>query len=257
MRWLFEETTDRVVDGVDWGAVGGFTGVEVSELVATYGPVDAAFRRFDVFCVGTQGSGMETRWGLGSVQVSVRDPFWGVFAGVSRVWAGVQLGRPVVGTVPGSDVFGGLPVNMPASLQVGAGAWAAYASPAVDFRGWSARLLLTPASLEFDVVFDPDDGSLSSVVVPCVVGFEDLPDSGMVPRRGSDVPDFAEPGQFSAPCVWIPPEPGEVTIRARLTYEVRYVVSGFVEVLAPYSWSSDPVTVRVDELRVVNTRSDD
>ena len=63
-----------------------------------------------------------------------------------------------------------------------------------------------------------------------------------------------EPGQLDEPCVWIPPEPGDVTIRARITYRVRYVVSGFVEEQPAYEWESDPLTVRVDELRAVNTR---
>ena len=257
MRWLFRETTDQVLDDVDWSGLSSLSGAEIETLVAGYGPVEAAVRRFDVLCVGTQGSGQVTNDALGSVQVGVVDPFWGVFTGVARVWAGVQLDRPRVGTVPSSDLFGGLPVNMPASFQIDAGTWSAYASPPVDFRGWSARLLLTPSALEFDAVFDPDDGSAAAVTVPCVSGFADLPDAGMVPRRDPGVPDFAEPGQFEAPCVWIPPAPGELTVTARMTYRVVYVVSGFAQELAPYSWSSAPLTLRVDELRVVNIRPDD
>jgi hypothetical protein len=56
--------------------------------------------------------------------------------------------------------------------------------------------------------------------------------------------------------VWVPPEPGELTIRARVTYRVVFTVSGYADVLAPYVWSSQPLAVRVDELRVVNTRPD-
>ena len=63
------------------------------------------------------------------------------------------------------------------------------------------------------------------------------------------------PGQYEAPCVWIPPEPGELTVTARITYSVVFTVSGFADVLAPYVWSSNPLTVRVDELSVVNTRT--
>ena len=75
------------------------------------------------------------------------------------------------------------------------------------------------------------------------------------------VPDFAEPGQFSAPCVWIPPRPGSVAITATVTYRVEFVVSGpgnpgLRDVLAPYVWSSAPFTARVDELRSVNVKWD-
>ena len=42
---------------------------------------------------------------------------------------------------------------------------------------------------------------------------------------------------------------------ARITYDVVFTVSGFADVLAPYVWSSSPLTVRVDELSVVNTRT--
>lgn len=59
----------------------------------------------------------------------------------------------------------------------------------------------------------------------------------------------------TTPCVWIPPEPGELTVTARITYDVVFTVSGFADVLAPYVWSSNPLTVRVDELSVVNTRT--
>lgn len=254
MRWTFRETTDQVVDGVDWNAVAGMTGAEVEESLATYGPVDSAFRRFQVYCTGKHGNGFETNQLLNTIQVSARDPFWGVFSGIARVWAGVQLDRPSLTTVPSTDVFGGLPVNMPATMQIGADAWSVYASPPVNFRGWSARLVLTPASLDFIVGFDPDDGPSTTITTPCLDGFADLADAGAVPPRHHDTPDFAEPGQFEAPCVWIPPAPGEVTIRARITFRVRYAVSGFVEDQPPYEWESDPLTVRVDELRAVNTR---
>ena len=254
MRWTFRETTERVIEGADWDAAAGMTGVDVEEVFATYGPVDDAFRRFDVYCTGQHGNGFETNQLLNSVQVSVRDPFWGVFAGVARVWAGVQLDRPSLSTIPSSDVFGGFPVNMPTSLQIGADHWAVYASPAVDFRGWSARLVLTPAALDFLVGFEPDDGSAVTLTVPCFGDFADRDGSANIPARDDSIPDFAEPGQLDEPCVWVPPEPGDVTIRARITYRVRYVVSGFVEDQPPYRWESDPLTVRVDELRAVNTR---
>ncbi len=115
--------------------------------------------------------------------------------------------------------------------------------------------MLSPDSLVFDLSFDPDDGPATSITVDCLEGSADQPDAGAIPRRSSDVPDFAEPGQYDAPCVWIPPEPGELTVTARITYDVVFTVSGFADVLAPYVWSSSPLTVRVDELSVVNTRT--
>ena len=254
MQWTFRETTERTVDSEHWEEAAALSGTEVEEIIATYGPVDEAFRRFQVFCTGTQGSGLTTNQSLGSTLVSVRDPFWGVFAGVARVWAGVQLDRPSLSTIPSSDVFGGLPVNMPTSLQIGADHWVVYASPPVDFRGWSARLVLTPAALDFVVGFEPDDGSGVTLTVPCFGGFVEPDGSQNIPARDDSIPDFAEPGQLDEPCVWIPPEPGDATIRARIIYRVRYVVSGFVEEQPPYEWESDPLTVRVDELRAVNTR---
>lgn len=254
MQWTFRETTEQSLEPEHWDEAAALSGAEVEEIIATYGRVDDAFRRFQVFCTGTQGSGLTTNQSLGSTLVSVRDPFWGVFSGVARVWAGVQLDRPSMSTIPSSDLFGGFPVNMPTSLQIGADYWTVYASPPVDFRGWSARLVLTPAALDFLVGFEPDDGSAVTLTVPCFGDFADQDGSEMIPARDDSIPDFSEPRQLDVPCVWVPPSPGEVTIRARITYRVRYVVSGFVEDQPPYEWESDPLIVRVDELRAVNTR---
>ncbi len=254
LRWTFRETTEPTLDAQQWDEASALSGAAVEEIIARYGRVDDAFRRFEVFCTGTQGSGLTADQSLGSTLVSVRDPFWGVFSGVARVWAGVQLDRPSMSTIPSADLFGGFPVNMPTSLQIDADHWTVYASPPVDFRGWSARLVLTPAALDFLVGFRPDDGPAVTLTVPCFDHFVDHDGSSMIPARDNAIPDFAEPRQLDAPCVWVPPSPGEVTIRARITYRVRYVVSGFVEDQPPYEWESDPLTVRVDELRAVNTR---
>jgi hypothetical protein len=54
-------------------------------------------------------------------------------------------------------------------------------------------LVLSPASLVFDLSFDPDDGPATSITVDCLEGSADQPDAGAIPRRSSDVPDFAEP----------------------------------------------------------------
>ena len=256
LRWLFRETTDKVADltGAEWIAAAKLGGTDVANVLAHYGPVASAFRRFDVYCVGTMGDGTDVNFGLGTTLVPPRDPFWDPYARIDRLWTGLQLDRPVVATVPDSGLFGGLPVNMPSSLQIGAAPWRTYVSKPDVFRGWTSRLVLTPQSLTFDVVFDPDVGPSSTTVVSCLDGSAKPPASGAMPKRASGVPDFAEPGQFEAPCVWIPPRPGQVTIRARVTYRVVFAVSGFADVLQPYVWTSDPLTVRVDELRVVNVR---
>jgi hypothetical protein len=263
MQWKFVETTDFVVSLTDseWEAVSGLSGMELSDALATFGPVESAQRRFNVFCVGQHGSGTWTNEMLGSVLVGIWDPFWRIAEGVTDLRNGIQLDRPQVATIPAQGLFGGLPVNMPASLQIDSGAWKAYVSSSTSFRGYVSRLLLQPESLVFDAAFVPDAGPAESVSVLCLSGFTDEPDIGNVPPRSPAVPDFAEPGQGSWPCVWIPPRPGEVTIRATITYSVTLVVSGppgtFTEVQEAYTWSSDPLILRVDELRAVNTNPGD
>ncbi|MEL6893915.1 MAG: hypothetical protein AAFP84_20160, partial [Actinomycetota bacterium] len=76
-RWVFRETTTTFGDLdhnelEDLAALGGTT---LSETIATYGPVDAAVRRFEVFCNGTHGSGLNVNQARGTVQVSLTDPF--------------------------------------------------------------------------------------------------------------------------------------------------------------------------------------
>lgn len=257
LQWMFRETTDSVVQLTDdeWQAIAELGGSDLASVLATYGPVESALRRFDVYCVGTHESGTTVNFGLGSTLVSIRDVFWDPYARIDTLWTGLQLDRPVALTVPDSGLFGGLPVNMPATLQIHAPPWRTYVSAPSTYRGWTSRLVLSPESLAFDVSFDPDDGPATSITVDCLEDSADQPDSGAIPRRSTDVPDFAEPGQYEAPCVWIPPEPGELTVTARITYQVVFTVSGFADPLAPYVWSSTPLTVRIDELSVVNTRT--
>jgi hypothetical protein len=112
--------------------------------------------------------------------------------------------------------------------------------------------------LAFELAFDPDKGPSVTIPVGCVASNTDLPSSGAVPPRGSGVPDFAEPGQFEAPCVWIPPSPGNLTVRAVVTYSVVLVIAGpggtYSSPEPAYTWMSNPSTARVDNLRVVNIR---
>ena len=65
LQWMFRETTDRVVELTDeeWAAVAQLGGSDVASVFATYGRVESAYRRLDVYCVGTQGSGRTTNSG--------------------------------------------------------------------------------------------------------------------------------------------------------------------------------------------------
>jgi hypothetical protein len=256
-RWSFRETTDQVLEMTDdeWATLTEMGSSDVASTFAKYGAVDSAFRRFKVYCVGTNGSGEMTNPMVGTTLVSIRDPFWDPYSRIETLWTGLQLDRPIALTVPDSELFGGLPVNMPATLQIDATPWRTYVSAPSTYRGWTSRLVLSPKLLEFALSFDPDDGTPVSLTVDCLDGSTDQPDVSAIPARPNDVPDFAEPGQYEAPCVWIPPEPGELTVTAHITYQVVFTVSGFADVLAPYVWSSNPLAVRVDELSVVNTRT--
>lgn len=66
LQWMFRETTDTVVEltAEEWAAVAELGGTDVASVFATYGRVESAYRRFDVYCVGTQGSRARrsTRW---------------------------------------------------------------------------------------------------------------------------------------------------------------------------------------------------
>lgn len=258
-QWRFTETTQQgqSLSDEDWAALAGMSGSSVEEVVSVYGEVDSAYRRFNVACVGQHGSGQPAITRLQTaVLVSIRDDFWQLEQAIATLRDGVVLDRPRVATIPDGSMFGGLPVNMPASLQIDALPWQVYPSGSEVHRGYVSRLLVRPSRLEFTLAFVPDLGIPETLTVPCLDDFTDEPDDGNIPRRDPTVPDFAEPGQYMGPCVWTPPRPGNVTIRATVAYSVTLVVAGppgtFVEPEEPFMWSSDPVTLRVDELRAVN-----
>lgn len=139
LQWMFRETTDTVVELTpeEWAAVAELGGTDVASVFATYGRVESAYRRFDVYCVGTQGSGTTTNSLVTSTLVSIRDVFWDPYARIGTLWTGLQLDRPVALTVPDSGLFGGLPVNMPATLQIDAPPWRTYVSAPSTYRGWT------------------------------------------------------------------------------------------------------------------------
>ncbi len=96
LQWMFRETTDTVVELTDeeWAAVAELGGTDVASVFATYGRVESAYRRFDVYCVGTQGSGTTTNSLVTSTLVSIRDVFWDPYARIGTLWTGLQLGSP-------------------------------------------------------------------------------------------------------------------------------------------------------------------
>ena len=51
LQWMFRETTDQVVELTDeeWAAVAAMGGTDVASVFATYGRVESAYRRFDVY----------------------------------------------------------------------------------------------------------------------------------------------------------------------------------------------------------------
>ena len=257
MRWRFTETSAATgFGGVTAEIAGQLTGQDAGVVLAGSGPVGSATRTFNVTCAGIDAAGGATYTFLGQISVGPTDPFWNVFDRVDRLWTGLRLDRPEALTIPRKATFGGLPINMPVTMQIAPTPWRAYVSVPDRYRGWVSQLVLVPQSLSFDVVFTPDTGPAVSLTVPCLErsAVASLPGVPM-PARGA-TPDFAEPGQFEAPCTWIPPNKGEVTIRATITYQVVFAVSGYADVLAPYVWSSNPITLRVDELRSVNVRPD-
>lgn len=262
-RWVFRETTSTYEDVVggygdeEWEALAGLGGTTLSDVIATYGSVDTAFRRFDVYCNGTHGSGTSVNQSRGSITVSINDPFWGYASRRDELVALLPWPTVTAASQPDPTTFGGLPVNMPAVFQMNAAPWGGFLSPTGSYRGWATQIVANSTSVQFVLVFDPDGAGAETITVPCVGAGADLADSGWIPARAASVPDFAEPGQFSAPCVWIPPEPGQLTVTAQVTYEVDSIVTGpagrrFREPLAGEVRSSPSLSLRVDDLRIVN-----
>ena len=262
-RWVFRETTTTYDDTTgsytddEWAALAANGGTTLSDMIATYGTVETAFRRFDVFCNGTHGSGLNVNQSRGSIIVSINDPFWGYASRRDQLVAQLPWPTVTAKSQPDPTTFGGLPVNMPAVFQMNAAPWGGFLSPTSPYRGWTTQIVANATSMRFVLNFTPDGADAQTITVPCVSADADLPDSGWIPTRSASVPDFAEPGQFSAPCVWIPPEPGQLTVTAEVTYSVDSVVVGpsgqpFRESLAGEVRSSPALSLRVDDLRIVN-----
>jgi hypothetical protein len=265
-RWVFRETTPtsgettaapRELTDAEWAALAALGGSNLSDTLKQFGPVDEAFRRFDVFCNGTHATGLTVNQFQQSILVSINDPFWGYASRRDQLVALLPWPTVTAASQPDPATFGGLPVNMPAVFQMNAAPWGGFLSPAESYRGWTTQIVANATSMRFVLVFDPDTAGAETITVPCVSAGADLPDTGWIPARDPSVPDFAEPGQFSAPCVWIPPEPGQLTVTAEVTYEVDSIVTGpagrrFREGLTGEVRPSASLSLRVDDLRIVN-----
>ena len=137
------------------------------------------------------------------------------------------------------------------------------ASEVEYWRGWKLQLVLRPVSLEFigeqrpppntTPGVDPGVRPPFSVSVPCVGGpTPPLMGVDRFPQRPASLPDFAEPSVTPAACTWVPEFLGTVSLRARVTYEVTFWMSGYTERLADYVWDSAAVEFPVGGLSVVN-----
>lgn len=210
--------------------------------IAETQPLDTAYRRFEAACEGDDGEYTP----LDYIDVYVRDPFWDPWSRLDELFNSVQIDAFAVGSVPDDEPYGGWVIWMPTWLQISTDAWQPYISAVDVYRGWRSRLILFPAQLEFLVATDagtrpitckPEDG---------------VPDAAWTPARPGDLIDFWDLGPLDEECVWVPDALGEVTIRARITYDVVFDVSGYTTRLDPYEWMSDPLTMTVGELRAVN-----
>ncbi len=141
--------------------------------------------------------------------------------------------------------YGGLVVNMPTWLQIEAAAWRPYFTAVDHYRGWYSQLGLFPRDLHFEIV---GTGGGTRSCAPA----ESEARGGAIPAAPDDLPRYYELGQLAGECTWVPQEPGPVTIRARITYDVLLTISGYSEWLSPYVWYSDPLTLSVGELRIRN-----
>jgi hypothetical protein len=262
--WVFTEVTDTTpVDNErqlqellyrDYDAEGWHRYVDNTE------PLDTLMRRFSIECLYVSSTAA-TVWQTdyqGTTDVSILDPFFQVEEAAARLRARIDLDPIVIETVPDESVWGGLVVNAPTHLSIGSAPWTIYTDTEYG-RGVTVTQTASPRSLDFEVRFVPEDGGVREMVVDdigCLTNASvDKTSKGRIPAMPKDFPEFAvkDPGLS---CAWLPTEPGEVTIRARVVYNVDIHIGGRSERQAPYLWVSDPVTLRVDELIAVNTIGD-
>lgn len=256
MNWVFEQTDS-------WGDadVQAFSDAVNLSFDAGWEPVADGFRRFRVGCVGNYwgvpNQGWYTDWlSYPDVDVLVTDSFFWQRPLLDSLRAGLSLERPSLMEPPPVGRWGGVPVRNPVWLSIAAGAWRTQTSPTRVSHGVELAIVAVPQRLEFEVVYVPHSdgvgvGPGESWTVPCVTGFEHV-SSGQFPPTPFDVDDWSDELGVVGDCLWVPPGRGEVTITARITFDVFDWVSGFTAAQAPYVWESAPVTYRLGELRAVN-----
>ena len=215
------------------------------------GPLSAAVRYFAVYC--------DSRFHLirASIPVSVNDPMLDPRPAAADLYNHLQLERPVVFTNPVVDIWDGVVTRYPVWLAVQPTAWRPQKSLPAHFLGWTLLLLTEPKTLEFDVNFVPNHDKPSPAfrgVVGCVTDPAAATADTVAFPAMPTMPIQTEPGVNGA-CMWTPPGPGTVTIRARITYSVTFWANGYTEPLADYIWTSTPATYRSGELSAVNTNN--
>jgi hypothetical protein len=259
-RWEFDEVTDvtpveneaqlrdflyRDYDPEGW-----------RRYVDNTQPLDSLMRRFAMNCLYSSGTNGAIWWRdyLGVTDVSILDPFFGVDDTAAALRAGIQIDPITINTIPDESVWGGLVVNAPTHLSVDSDVWRIYNS-SDRTRGLTLTQTVSPRSLDFNIQFTPEGGSTREMIVNdigCLNNVStDRAASGQIPKLPRDFPEFAveDPG---LPCAWLPTEPGTVTIRAMIVYDVTIHLNSYTRREAPYLWVSNPTTLRVDELIAVN-----
>ena len=222
------------------------------------GQLANASRTFTVFCQST-----EARNFRGTIQVGGVDPALDPRPRITNLWNRVRLERPVIVPDPTVTTFGRFVTRHPSWLAVSPSSWGMRTSEIEYWRGWQLQLILRPVSLEFIGEQQPPPnmtpGSDAGVrppfpvnvacvnsLVPSVMGADRFP------QRPASMPNFAEPSTSPLACSWIPEFLGTVSLRARVTYEVTFWMSGYTERLADYVWDSTTLDFPVGGLSVVN-----
>lgn len=217
-----------------------------SLILDTSGPVPR--RLVSIFCDTTNHF-------LGTVWVSLNDPFWNPRPAAQQLRNNLQLTAPTIYTNPVVDQWGGLITRYPAWLAIDPTAWQPQRSNIATHRGWTIYLYTQPTHLDFRVNFIPDPDQPSPAftgTVGCVTLTNPATASTAAFPALPTLPDQTEPG-VNGPCMWTPPGPGTVTIQATITYQVTLWVNGYLEPQPAYTFTGPTTTYNTGELTAVNT----
>lgn len=256
MNWVFEQ-----IDVWPDSDLQGFSDAVNLAFDSGWEPVADGVRRFHVGCVGNYKGIPNQDWYTDwltypDVDVSVTDSFFWQRPLLDQLRSDLSLTRPQVVQPASVGQWGGVPVRNPTWLSIDGAAWRTQTSPVQLRHGVELAIVAVPSSLVFNLVYTPaGDGvgvaPAQSWTVPCASGFRNAP-SGQFPPVPSDLVDWSEQFGVIGDCLWVPPGRGEVSITARITFDVYDWVSGHTAAQAPYVWDSPAVTYRLGELRAVN-----